>query len=77
MLMVDTEAALAALPSMLPEDVDTRRKLFELIKQVLSARGELGPKENDRLQRIARAFGLDEVSPAVRNLTVIPSAKAS
>ena len=76
-LLVDTEAALAALPSMLPADADTRSKAFDLIKQVLSARGELSAEEKERLQRIAPAFGLDEASPAVRNLTVVPSAKAS
>jgi hypothetical protein len=76
-LLVDTEAALAALPSMLPADADMRRKAFDLIKQVLSARGELSAEEKERLQRIAPAFGVDEASPAVRNLTVVPSAKAS
>jgi hypothetical protein len=73
-LLVDTEAALAALPSMLPADADTRRKAFDLIKQVLSARGELSAEQKERLQRIAHAFGLDEA----RNLkVVVPSAKAS
>jgi hypothetical protein len=76
-LLVDTEAALAALPSMLPADADTRRKAFDLIKQVLSARGELSAEEKERLQRIAPAFGVDEASPAARNLTVVRSAKAS
>src|SRR4029077_15558904 len=33
-LLVDTEAAYAALASMLPADADTRRKAFDLIKQV-------------------------------------------
>jgi hypothetical protein len=77
MLMVDTEAALAALPSMLPPDAETRRRVFELIKQVLSARGEFSGEDNERLRRIAQAFGLDEGSPAVPTLTVVPSAKAS
>src|SRR5262245_9925385 len=77
MLMVDTDAALAALPSMLPAAADTRREAFDLIKQVLSARGESSAEEKERLQRIAQAFGLDEASPAVRNLAVVPSAKAS
>jgi hypothetical protein len=76
-LLVDTEAALAALPSMLPADADTRRKAFDLIKQVLSARGELSAEQEERLQRIASAFGLEEASPVARNLTVVPSAKAS
>jgi hypothetical protein len=73
-LLVDTEAALAALASMLPADADTRRKAFDLIKQVLR---ELSAEEKERLQRVAPAFGVDEASPAARNLTVVPSAKAS
>ena len=74
-LVVDTEAALAALPSMLPADADTRRKTFDLIKQALSARGEFSAEDNDRMQRVARAFGIDEASTAVPNLTVIASAQ--
>jgi hypothetical protein len=72
-LLVDTEAALAAIPSMLPSDADTRRKGFDLIKQALSARGAFSDEDNKRMQRIARAFGLDE--PTVPNLTVIASAR--
>jgi hypothetical protein len=72
-LLVDTEAALAAIPSMLPSDADTRRKGFDLIKQALGARGAFSDEDNKRMQRIARAFGLDE--PTVPNLTVIASAR--
>jgi Protein of unknown function (DUF3141) len=74
-LVVDTEAAIAVLPSMLPADADTRRKAFDLIKQALSARGEFSAEDNDRMQRVARAFGIDEASTAVPNLTVIASAR--
>ena len=31
MLLIDPEAALAAIPSMLPDDPETRRKAFDLI----------------------------------------------
>jgi hypothetical protein len=72
-LLVDTEAALAAIPSMLPPDADMRRKGFDLIKQALSARGAFSDEDNKRMQRIARAFGLDE--PTVPNLTVIASGR--
>jgi hypothetical protein len=58
---------------MLPSDADTRRKGFDLIKQALSARGAFSDEDNKRMQRIARAFGLDE--PTVPNLTVIASAR--
>jgi len=39
MLMIDTEAALAAIPTMLPGDPAKRRKAFDMICEVLSARG--------------------------------------
>jgi pimeloyl-ACP methyl ester carboxylesterase len=72
-LLVDTDAALAALPSMLPVDLDTRRKAFDLVKQIMTACGPLSSQDNERVQRIARAFGVDEPSSMVRNLMVIPS----
>jgi hypothetical protein len=75
MLLIDTEAALAAIPSMLPADVETRRKAFDLIRQIMTARGELSVEDKERMQRIARAFGLDEPSTTVPNLTVIASAQ--
>jgi hypothetical protein len=72
-LLVDQEAALGALPTMLPTDADARRKAFDLIKQILSASGAFSPHDIERLQRVARAFGLDETSAAVRNLTIVAS----
>jgi hypothetical protein len=74
MLLIDTEAALAAIPSMLPADVETRRKAFDLIRQIMTAQGELSIEDKERMQRVARAFGLDEAS-TVSNLTVIASAR--
>jgi pimeloyl-ACP methyl ester carboxylesterase len=75
LLLIDTEAALAALPSMLPADADTRRKAYELVKQVMIACGPLSDEDNKRMQRVAGAFGLDEAATAVPNLTVISSAR--
>ena len=75
LLLIDTEAALAALPSMLPADADMRRKAYELIKQVMIACGPLSDEDNKRMQRVAGAFGLDEAAATVPNLTVISSAR--
>ena len=78
MLLIDTEAALAVIPSMLPADAKTRRKGFELIKEVMSARGELSAEDKERLLRVARLFELPEESSTVRSLAVVPAqAKAS
>jgi Protein of unknown function (DUF3141) len=72
-LLIDMEAALAALPSMLPSDLETRRKAFDLVKEIMSACGPLSEEDNERLRRVARAFGVEEPSTVVRNLTVVAS----
>ena len=79
MLLIDPEAALAALPSMLPPDAETRREAFELIKQVLGARGEMSAEDKKRLSEVARLFGLDEEASAspFRQARKEPRARAS
>ncbi|ACB96061.1 DUF3141 domain-containing protein [Beijerinckia indica] len=75
LLLIDPETALAAIPSMLPAESETRREAFGLIKQVLSAPGELSPEDNRRLQRVAQLFDVDEGTAMPQNLTVLPSAR--
>ena len=41
MLLIDKDASLAALPSMLPAEAETRREAFKVIKEVMAACGEL------------------------------------
>jgi hypothetical protein len=64
MLLIDQEAALAALPAMLPPDAETRRKAFELIKQVRGASGEWSADEEARMHEVARLFGVDDTGRA-------------
>ena len=54
---------------------ETRRKAFELIKQVMGARGEMSDEDNKRMLRVARLFDGDKESIAVRSLTVVPPAR--
>ena len=70
MLSIDQEAALAAIPSMLPDSPDTRQKAFDLIRQVLAARGEFSAGDHERLERIAGLFGADEQLSVVPNLAL-------
>jgi hypothetical protein len=74
-LRVDTEAALAALPSMLPADAEVRRQTFDLIKQVLSACGELSSEDKERMARVAGAFGVEHDARTAPNLTLVPPAQ--
>jgi hypothetical protein len=64
MLLLDQEAALAAIPSMLPPDAETRREAFDLIRRVLGARGEMSAEDTKRLSEVARLFGVDEEGSA-------------
>jgi hypothetical protein len=75
MLLLDTDGALSALPSMLPPEPEIRQKGFELINQVLSARGELSADDRERLQRIKRIFGKEDRLTVVRNSS--PSARGT
>jgi pimeloyl-ACP methyl ester carboxylesterase len=72
LLLIDPQAAIAAIPSMLPPDADTRHETVELIKQVLSASGELSTTDKERLQQLSRLLSLEEEPPNIRNLTIVP-----
>jgi hypothetical protein len=63
MLLLDTEGALAAIPSMLPDDLEARKTGFGLITQVLSAKGELSTQDESRIQRVAELFGVESELP--------------
>ena len=76
MLLVDQNAALAAIPAMLPPDRQTRLAAFELVGQALGARGEFSAEDRKRMNEVARLFGVDADSPASPNLALVPSAGA-
>ena len=77
MLLVDPEAAIAALPSLLPDDMEARGKALALIRQVLAARGGLSADAETRMQQIARVFAPGgEVVPAP-GLAVVPPGEES
>jgi len=60
-LLIDQEAALAAIPEMIVRaDADTRNKAVSLIKEVLLASGELSVDTSRRLAEVARLFGVKE-----------------
>ncbi|PJG55178.1 hypothetical protein CVM73_11440 [Bradyrhizobium forestalis] len=60
LLLLDREAALAAIPKMLPEDLNKRRAVLGAMREVLSASGEITGERASRLQRIVALFGVDE-----------------
>ena len=78
-LLVDEEAALAAIPTMLPPDAETREKAYGLIRQLISVRGELSEESKRRMSELARLFGVSgsPTAPHLREVAKKPQAKAS
>jgi hypothetical protein len=56
MLLIDEEAALAAIPPLLPLDAEERRKALNLLRNVVTARGELVGEASRRMDRIVQLF---------------------
>ncbi len=44
MLLLDREAALAAIPKLLPDSMDERRQVFTAIEEILSASAEISAR---------------------------------
>jgi Protein of unknown function (DUF3141) len=77
MLLLDQDAALAAIPAMLPRDMEARRHVLDAIRGVLSASGDISGETRTRLDRIATLFGLGEGTPEEKGSSFRPEAKAS
>ncbi|XUM22991.1 DUF3141 domain-containing protein [Bradyrhizobium oligotrophicum S58] len=77
MLLLDQEEALAAIPAMLPADVPQRRAALAMLRDVLSASGELGGERASRLKRIAALFGVEVEEGASKIAPFDPKARAS
>jgi hypothetical protein len=74
MLLLDRQAALAAIPKLLPESMDERRRAFSVIQGVLSASAEISGEVANRLKQVAALFALDGEADAV---PFDPKARAS
>jgi hypothetical protein len=70
MLLIDKDASLAALPSMLPAEAETRREAFNVIKEVMAACGELSTEDEKRLSEIGRLFGIAEEGATIPFLQI-------
>jgi len=77
MLLLDQSAAVAAIPSMLPTDAEPRSKAFDLIKEVMAARGAMSAEDERRLNEVGKLFGVDGTTIPFRQTRRELQAKAS
>jgi len=66
MLTIDQKAALESLPALLPPDADARRSLFESIKTIRTAAGELDGEAKRRLDEMEAIFGIAPLAAPAR-----------
>jgi hypothetical protein len=59
MLLIDREAALAAIPAMLPADPKPRQQALDIIRQVMAASGELSDEDKSRLAQVSELFSTE------------------
>lgn len=64
LLLLEPEAALAAIPKLLPTDVTERRKGLAAIRNVLSAAGEISGETAERMKKVVSLFGVNEAEPS-------------
>jgi hypothetical protein len=76
MLLIDKEACLVALPTLVPSDFDTRRKILALVREVLSSRGPLTSEEEDRIREVAGLLGLENRTEREPQVAILPSPKS-
>jgi hypothetical protein len=60
MLLIDENAALAAIPSLLPASAEERQKALVLLREILSVRSEIGGEAARRLGRIVELFDVKD-----------------
>ncbi|WP_063683045.1 DUF3141 domain-containing protein [Bradyrhizobium stylosanthis] len=78
MLLLDRERALAAIPGLLPDDMNKRRAAFAAMREVLSASEDITGERANRLRRVAVLFGLDGEGEVTSNVAPFdPQARAS
>jgi hypothetical protein len=73
MLLIDQAAALAAIPKMLSEDADKRRKALDIVKRVLTAGGALSGEEQTRFARVTQLFDSGTETGAANVISLSPA----
>jgi hypothetical protein len=60
MLLIDQEATLSAIPALLPDNSEAKRKALDILREVVSAAGDITPQMRARLDQIVALFESDQ-----------------
>jgi len=74
MLLIDQDAALDAIPALLPDNAAERRKALEVLREVINAPGNITPQVRARLDQVSELFDPDRPTS---NVAKMPAAQSS
>jgi pimeloyl-ACP methyl ester carboxylesterase len=74
LMLLEPEAALAAIPRLLPPSTEERQKALAIIRNVLSASGEIKGEVAERLNRVTALFETSAAAPPPPNAVNLPFA---
>jgi hypothetical protein len=77
MLLIDQDAAVNAIPALLPDSTEERRKALEILREVLSASGDLTPQVRARLEQVAALFDSDRPKSKLAQMPAPEQARRS
>ncbi|HSD18139.1 MAG TPA: DUF3141 domain-containing protein [Thermomonas sp.] len=76
-LQLDCEAALTAIPAMLPPDAERRQRLLTALRRAVLATGEVSGERAERLAQVEALFGTGVAGAARRKAAAKPATKSA
>jgi hypothetical protein len=76
-LLIDQQAALDAIPALLPDSAAERRKALEVLREVINAPGNITPEVRARLDQVSELFDPDRPTSNVAQMPAAESARRS
>jgi hypothetical protein len=73
LLLLEPEAALAAIPNLLPADIGERRKALAAIRSVLGSIGEIKGETAERLKKVEALFGVKAAASSEEDTKSFPA----
>ena len=77
MLLIDRDAALNAIPALLPDSAEERRKALDILREVINAAGDLTPEVRARLDQVSELFDPDRPKSNVKKMPAPEQARRS
>ncbi len=68
-LLLNTNAALAAIPTMLPTDLKSRSNMLDAIRRVVNAAGKVSGEKASRLAYVESLFAVGKIAKKTRSVS--------